>query len=204
MGLLSASASIARYRVEGKIKHPTIDTVGAALKKYAIIDIDDQPSEQTAGWTSMQDPFNPDFEGSRFVVGTHFVFSLRIDRKSVPPKLFQKHWTIESAKALRSLGREFLSKDEKTAIKERVLQKLNRRMPATPGVFDIVWQYEKGELWFFSNLKAANEQLETLFFKSFGLPLIRQIPYTMAAFDNTLSAAQRDALGKLAHDQERV
>jgi len=204
MGLLSTSVSITRYRVDGTIKHPIIDTVGAALKKHAIIDIDDQPLEQIAGWTCMQDPFNPDFEKSRFVVGTYFIFSLRIDKKSVPPKLFQKHWTIESTKALQSLEREFLSKDEKTAIKERVFQKLNRRMPAVPCVYDLLWQYETGELWFFSNLKAANELLETIFFKSFGLSLIRQIPYTLAAFDNTLSAAQRDALGKLAHDQERV
>ncbi|MBI5895418.1 MAG: exonuclease, partial [Desulfobacterales bacterium] len=58
--------------------------------------------------------------------------------------------------------------------------------------------YEKNELWFFSNLKSANEHLETLFHKSFGLHLQRLIPYTMAAFDTSLSGAQRDALEKLS------
>ncbi|MBT8338682.1 MAG: exonuclease, partial [Desulfatitalea sp.] len=64
-------------------------------------------------------------------------------------------------------------------------------------VYDVVWHYESGQVWFFTNLKSANETLETLFLKSFGLHLIRLIPYTMAALDASLSSGQRDALNKL-------
>jgi recombination associated protein RdgC len=76
-------------------------------------------------------------------------------------------------------------------------------MPATPNVYDVVWQYEQGSLWFFSSLKSANEQLETLFFKSFGVHLIRQIPYTLAMLKDILSSAQKDALEKLAYHESQ-
>jgi hypothetical protein len=117
--------------------------------------------------------------------------------------MVQKHIALESEKRLKDLGREFLSADEKRAIKDLVLNKLHLKMPSTPSVYDVVWQYEKKRLWFFSNLKGANEELETLFIKSFGLSLIRSIPYTMAAFNNEMSSEQLDALSRLSADENR-
>ncbi len=198
MGFLSSTTSASRYRVDGEVEKPIIDTVAEALKKYCIREIDNQPSDQSVGWTCFQTPYEPDFEGSKFLIGTYFVFSMRVDKKVIPPKLIQKHFSSESAKRLKALEREYLSSDEKKALKDQIIQRLNQQMPATPTVYDLVWQYEKGELWFFSSLKSANEHLETLFFKSFGIHLIRQIPYTMAAFDPTLTSKHKDELEKLA------
>jgi recombination associated protein RdgC len=198
MGILSSSTSVTRYRVDGRLDNPIIDNIAAGLVKGIITDIDNQPSEQTAGWTSFQTPFEPDFEGSRFLVGAYIVFALRVDKKSLPPKLLEKHLAAESAQLLKVREREFLSKEEKKALKDQIIQRLHQKMPAVPSVYDVIWQYEKAQLWFFSNLKSANEHLETLFFKSFGLHLIRLIPYTQALFDPSLSDERRDALEKLS------
>lgn len=202
MGLLSATTSLTRFKVDGKIEDPILDTIAAGLKKNTIADIDDNPSEQAVGWTSFQDPYNGDFEGSSFMIGTYIVFSLRIDKKSIPTKLIQKHFAVESAKQLKALGRDFLSANEKRAIKDSVLNRLNLKIPATPNIYDVIWQYEKGELWFLSNLKSANEALETLFIKSFGTSLVRCIPYTMAALDEKITAGQLDTLAQLSADAQ--
>lgn len=77
---------------------------------------------------------------------------------------------------------------------------LLRRIPAIPNVYDLMWNYEDASLWFFSNLKSANEELETLFIKSFGLQLIRLFPYTTADLLAGLSDTQRDLLLKLEPD----
>jgi len=198
MGLLSSSVSITRYRVEGDLDTPVIETVAKALKKNSISEIDGHAAEITAGWTSFNQPYQPDFDGSSFVCGTYLVFSLRIDKKSISSKIIQKHYSIEMAKKLAVSGRRYLSRSEKEMIKDHVVNVLSMRIPATPNIYDVLWNYEDGSLWFFSSLKAANEELETLFSRSFKLSLIRLFPYTAAQLTAGLSHSELDILATLA------
>ena len=198
MGLLSASNSITRYTVEGRLKKPVFETVAAGLKKNVISEIDDNASEKAVGWTSFDKPYQPDFGGSNYVYGAYLVFALRIDKKTIPSKVIKKHFMIESARRLTDSGRQYLSRNEKQTIKDLVIDRLNLKIPATPNVYDIVWNYEDSVLWFFSNLKAANEELETLFLRSFDLSLIRVIPYTAAHLDSGLTNTEKDLLLKLS------
>jgi hypothetical protein len=79
-----------------------------------------------------------------------------------------------------------------------VIHTLSLRIPATPNVYDLIWNYEDASVYFFSNLKEANEELETLFAKSFKLTLIRLFPFTMADLNAGLNDADRDILSKLS------
>ncbi len=110
----------------------------------------------------------------------------------------KKHYALESTKRLAETGREYLSKSEKESIKDHVTNVLNLRIPATPNLYDVLWNLEESWLWFFSNLKAANEELETLFSKSFKLSLIRLFPYTMADLTAGLSDTEREAVSKIS------
>lgn len=198
MSLLSASVSITRYKVDGKLETPVLETAAAVLKKNALSEIDDQASQKVSGWTSFEKPYQPDFSGSNFVFGAYLVFALRIDKKTIPAKLLQKYFMIESARRLAESGRQYLSRNEKQTIKDHVVEALYLKVPAVPHVYDIIWNYEESVLWFFSNLKAANEELETLFLRSFGLTLIRMFPYTAAQLSSDLSDTEKDILLKLA------
>ena len=198
MSLTSSSISITRYNIQGQYKSRVIDTIADGLKRHAIADIDQQVADKAVGWTSFDKPFQPDFGGSAFVYGNYFVFSLRIDKKNIAAKVLKKHYTIEAARRMAESGRDFLSKAEKKMIKDHVLNSLSLRIPATPNIYDVVWNYEAASLWFFSNLKAANEELETLFAKSFGLSIIRIFPYTAADLASNLTASQRDDLQKIS------
>jgi hypothetical protein len=196
MGILSSSVSITQYRVEGKLSEPIIESVATGLKKNAVEEIDNESSDKAIGWTCFNNPFSTDVNQSPFLIGTHLVFSMRIDKKSIPSKIVQKHYTLEMTKKLAKSRRDFLSKTEKKEIKDHVIHLLNLRIPATPNIYDLIWNYESNTLWFFSNLKGANEELETLFTRSFKLKLIRLFPYTMAALTSPLSNVEKDALSQ--------
>ena len=176
------------------MKPPVLETVANGLTKNTISEIDNQISDMAVGWTSFEKPFQPDFNRSIFVYGNYFVFSLRIDKKNIAAKILKKQYTVEAAKRLADSGREYLSKSEKKMIMDHVMNSLCLRIPATPNIYDLVWNYEDSSVWFFSNLKTANEELETLFSKSFDLSLIRIFPYTAAYLSSELSDSQRDEL----------
>jgi len=196
MGILSSSVSITQYRVEGKLSEPILESIATGLKKNAVEEIDNESSDKAIGWTCFNNPFSTDFNQSPFIIGTHLVFSMRIDKKIIPSKIVQKHYTLEMTKRLEKSGQEFLSKTEKKEIKDHVIHLLNLRIPATPNIYDLIWNYESHTLWFFSNLKGANEELETLFTRSFKLKLIRLFPYTMATLASPLSDVEKDAVSQ--------
>ena len=198
MGILSSTVSLTRYRVDGKIEEPVLETIARALAGNAITEIDDEASEKSVGWTSLESPFQPNFSGSSFVIGPYLVFSLRIDKKTIPAKIVKKHYQVETARRLAETGRDHLARSEKQEIKERVVQMLGMRIPATPNVYDVLWNIEEASLWIYSTQKAANEELETLFAKSFKCNLIRLFPYTIAELTAGLSDMERDALATLS------
>ncbi len=198
MGLLTNSASITQYRVEGKMTEPLLKNLHKGLQQHCIQDIDNESIEKSVGWTPIDHPYEPDFSQTPFVIGEYVFFSLRMDKKTIPTKIFKKMLHKEMARQLKNNQREFLSKTEKQELRDRVIHQLLIRIPANPNIYDVLWHYEKGEVNFFSTLKAANEAIETLFIKSFNLTLIRLFPYTLAEWGCRLSDEQKDILLSLS------
>jgi len=198
MSLLANATSITRYRVLEELDAPITENVYDGLQQDRIPDIDDVDTALSSGWTSFQDPYTPNFEGASFVYGSYFLFSLRIDKKTIPSKLIQKYMAIEIAKKLEASGRDFLSKNEKQMIKEHVFNLLNLRIPATPHIYNVLWNYESSLVWFFTHLKSPNEIVETLFKTSFGLTLKRIFPFSFTELNPKISAFDRDQLLSLS------
>ena len=193
MGIFSSSASVTPYFVEGKVQEPIIDTIAMALNNDSIQEIDNEPSDKAIGWACFNNPFSTDFNRCPFLIGSYFVFCMRIDKKSISAKVVQKHVSQEINKRLTISGRDFLTKSEKKEIKDNIVNRLNLMIPSTPHTYDLIWNYEAKTLWFFSNLKSANEELETLFYRSFKAKLIRLFPYTMATLTLPLSNDEKNS-----------
>jgi len=198
MGILSSSISLTRYRVAGILKPPVIETVATGLGKHTISEIDNDTTEKIFGWTSFDRPFRPNFKDRSFVIGSHFVFSLRLDKKTISSGMVNKHCAMEIDRRTAEKGLPFLSRDEKRRIREHVTVLLSRRVPATPMICDVIWEYKAATVWFLSRLKSACESLETLFLRSFNIGLIPMIPYSSAYLTAGLSDDEKDRLTQLS------
>lgn len=197
MGIFSPSVSVTPYFVEGKLQEPIIESVAIGLKKASLEEIDNQSSDKAVGWVCFKEPFATNFDNRSFLIANYFIFSLRIDKKTISKKIITKYINIETVKRLKSSGRDFLSRSEKKEIKENVISSLYLKIPSTPNIYDLIWNYESNSIFFFSNLKSANEDLENLFSRSFNLKLIRLFPYTRAIFAPSLTAIEKDFISKL-------
>lgn len=198
MGFLSSSVSITRYKVQGVMEDAIMENVQNGLQQNAMPKIEDDYAEIITGWTPFENAYEPDFEKYTFIFGDFFLFSLRIDKKSIPAKITQKYTAIEIAKKLKESGREYLSKNEKTDIKDMIIEKLMKQIPSTPNTYDVLWNYETSTILFFTTQKAANEELETLFSRSFKLKLIRLFPYTLVERSDIFSNEEKDKVLNLS------
>ena len=192
MGLISSTHSITRYHIDGKFDGSINEEILNGLIKYSIPKIESEYDEITAGWTPIESPYNPDFEKFSFSFGTYFVFSLRIDKKSIPGKLIQKYMAVEIEKKIENSGRNFISRNEKLELKEHVTDILMHKIPAVPSLYDILWDYEQKNIYLYTTQKAANEFFETIFLKSFKLKPIRLFPYTLIETKSLFSNTQKD------------
>ncbi len=198
MGFLSSSHSISRYNIEGNFDREPMETIRTRLITNTLPEIQNPYEEISAGWVPFESPYHPDFEKYPFIFGRYIVFSLRIDKKSVPAKLFQKHMVMEMEKKKRESGRNFLSKSEKSHIKEEVMDNLIKSMPFIPNIYDVLWDYENHGLFLFTTQKTVNEFFETLFFQTFDLKPIRIFPYTMIELQSQFSSKEKDQIYTLS------
>ena len=94
MGLISSTHSMSRYHIEGSFEAGVMDEVRRGLTENAMPKQENEYEELSAGWTPYESPYNSDFEKFSFIFGTYFLFSLRIDKKSIPAKLVQKEMAL--------------------------------------------------------------------------------------------------------------
>lgn len=198
MGLLSSSATFVRYAVEGELPPNFLDFAAERIAQNAYRDIDDNFEERSVGWVSVLSMFDSSFEYASFAVGDHMVLTLRVDERTVAPKVLKKFTMKEEARLLKERQIPKLSRAQKIEIKENVkLMLLKKAMPA-PATYDLCWNLSEGTLLFFSTSQKAQTELEDFFKKTFDLTLRLQIPYLTA--EHLLKPEYHDALSRLTPD----
>ena len=189
MGLLKGSLTFSRYRVKGELPAEFRPFFDRQIKKYAFRDLTASAEEQAFGWTCLENPLDTAFEGGRYCAGDFFYFSLRLDRKSVPPALLRLKCLEEERKSLKDSGRKRLFREQAREIKERVFLHLLTKAHPVPSFYDVCWSVPGGWLLVGSHADRVFEIFEDLFKITFNARLTACLPWDPEHLDRKTAAA---------------
>ncbi|HUN54694.1 MAG TPA: hypothetical protein VMU29_06005 [Smithella sp.] len=176
MGLLKGSFTFARFHVEGQLPQAFLNFINSRIKANSFTDKFKSLEEKRLGWVSLTDVLDTDFENANYALGDYLIFSLRIDRKLISPKLMKIKYMEEERRFLAESGKNRMNKSMSAAIKDKVKLELLTKLDAIPSFYDICWAVGKNTVYFSSLTDKVADDFVDLFKKTFSLNLRRFSP----------------------------
>ncbi len=177
MALLSGTFSFSSYLVKGEEPASFRDFIDERMRRFAFQEISLDTEEKAVGWVSLDNLLDTEFANANYSFGDYLAFSMRMDRKSVPAALLKRHVLEAEADARNRSGRKFLSKQERTEIKDRTKISLLSRALPVPTLFDVAWCVSEAWVLFGSLSPKPREEFEKLFKRSFDFDLVPLLPW---------------------------
>ena len=176
MGLLKGNFSFARFRVEGQLPQAFFNFVNSRITANSFRETNRSTEEKRLGWVSATDVLDADFESANYALGDYLIFSLRIDRKIIPPKLLKIKILEEERQFLAESGKERINKQTAEGIRDKVKLELLSRLDPVPSFYDVCWALGQNMVYFSSLSDKIADDFVDLFKKTFSLSLIRLLP----------------------------
>jgi recombination associated protein RdgC len=182
MPALKGSLTYARFFVEGEPPKDFREKYMRAIRLRAMqpLEADDDAAERS-GWCAIGEPFDLDLHYDGVFYNNFINLGFRTDRWSIPGPLLRTRVREAESAYLLKRGRERLSRSEKAEIKQLVARKLRKQFVPTTRHTDLSWSLEDGVVRFFSQSVRPTATMLELFTKTFGLKLLPEAPYTLAA-----------------------
>ena len=178
----SGSLTYARLYVEGELPEDFRDRFINTLRLRAMKPLeaeDDMP--ERSGFCAFGDPYELELSYERVFYNNFVNLGFRTDRWQIPPALFRANVREAETAYLEKKGRERLSKREKNELKELVLRQMRKASTPLVRMVDLSWSLDERVVRFFTHSQRTTLTMTELFHKTFGLKLVPEAPYTLAA-----------------------
>jgi recombination associated protein RdgC len=182
MPALRGSLTYSRFFLEGELPKDFRERFMRAIRLRAMkpLEADEEASERS-GWCAIGEAFDVDLHYDGVFYNSFINLGFRTDRWVIPGSLLRSRMREAEAAYLVKRGRERLSKREKAELKEVVTRKLRKQFAPSTRAVDLSWSLEDGLVRFFSQANRTAGNMQALFEKTFGLKLLPEAPYTLAA-----------------------
>ena len=182
MPALSGSLTYARLYVEGELPEDFRERYINTLRLRAMKPLeaeDDMP--ERSGFCAFGDPYELELSYERVFFNDFLNLGFRTDRWAIPPALLRANIREAEVAFLERKGRERLTKREKNELKELVLRQMRKQTTPIVRTVDLSWSLDEGIVRFFTHSQRTTLNMMELFSKTFGLKLLPEAPYTLAA-----------------------
>jgi len=194
MGLLKGSFTFCRFQVDGQLPQAFLNFINSRIKANSYKDAFKSTEEKRLGWVSLTDILDTDFEKANYALGDYLIFSLRIDRKLIPPKLMKIKLMEEERRFLTESGKGKIHKQTSSAIKDKVKLELLTKLDAIPSFYDVCWAVSKNTLYFSSLSDSVADDFVDFFKKTFSLTLKRFAPQENNLITNEQESMEKSSL----------
>lgn len=150
------------------------------LRAMKPLEPDDEDLERS-GWAKIAEPMTIELNYDDVFFNEYVALSYRTDKWQFPGAMLKARLREAEVAYLEKKGQTKLSRNQKNELKLLVAKRMKRSMsPATRAV-DLSWSLNDGVVRFFSHAPKPGAQMSELFLKTFGLKLVPESPYTLAA-----------------------
>lgn len=202
MGLLKGNFSFARFHVEDQLPKDFFNFVNSRIKANSFRETKKSTEEKRLGWVSITDVLDTDFASADYVLGDYLIFSLRIDRKIIPPKLMKLRIMEEEREWLAQSGRDRINKQSASGIKDKVKLELMAKLDPVPSFYDVCWALGQNIVYFSSLSDTIADDFVDLFKKTFSLNLLRFLPHDNPAITKKVgeSAVKKEEIAVVGRE----
>jgi hypothetical protein len=173
MTILKGALTARRYRARGAVPDSFRQDYEEALTTYAF----HEPSskvhgEEVEGWVLVQNLLDTDFsQRDRWLMNHYVVAALRVDRRTVPAKLFKAHLDKRLAAWCQENGRARAPASVRGDLGEALrAEMLSKTLPRV-AVHEFCWNLAEGWVLFAHTSDATNDRFRKRFLRTFGLEL---------------------------------
>lgn len=182
MPALKGSLTYSRFFVQGELPADFRTKFAKAIRLRAMKPLSpDEDAAERSGWCVMAEPFETELGHEDIFWNEYLNLGFRTDKWAIPGPLLRTKLREAETAALSRKGRERLSRAERAEVKEMVMKKLRRQIPPATRSVDLSWSLDESLVRFFSHSEKTLSAMKELFERTFGVELIAEAPYTLAA-----------------------
>jgi len=179
MSMLTGALTVRRFRVEGQVPEGFRDSWRDQLNDLAFREppTSGGGKEEIEGWVQVHNLLDTNFDDfNRWLYMPYALFALRVDKKTLPAKLFNAHLAKKCEAWAEDNGTERCPASVRTRIKEDLEDEWLRRTLPRAAVTEACWHIDEGWLVLHSHSDGVADRFRKRFYRTFALKLLPWSP----------------------------